>query len=161
MFESVSIGDLAVAVLGTGSDAVTRGLAGKDVKKAYNALRKHACIMAPNEVPYLELLPHSVARRGVLGYILDGNPKEYDDELRILVRALITQLKMESPVAGVDLSYILLLEAHFDKPKPVVQAKASKSRVRKGKNSAQEKSVTASKWVCALPAYKPSASQSL
>jgi hypothetical protein len=92
MTDPISIGGLVALALTTATEAVVKGAVEEATKDAYSKLRERLSRLSPDDVNALERSPTSVGRQITIAELVDAQPKEEQDSLRILAQTLASAM---------------------------------------------------------------------
>ena len=88
MVEPFSVGGLVALALSTATEAVVKGTVEEATKDAYNALKEKLSRLSSSDVEALERSPKAVGRQVTIAEIVDAQPKDEQELLRLLAQAL-------------------------------------------------------------------------
>jgi hypothetical protein len=98
----IGIGILVADILAMGVETAFKGTINEAVKDAYRALKEKIAGKSPAEVASLEHMPSSRSRREVIAEIVDAEPANDQEDLRILAYNLAQRLKEFADPIGLD-----------------------------------------------------------
>jgi len=93
MVEPITIGGLVALALSTATEAAVKGVVEEATKNAYNTLKEKLSRFGSCEVDALEKSPGSVDQQLIIANLVDAQPKDEKESLRVLALRLVTTLK--------------------------------------------------------------------